>query len=534
MPTGFNSILNANLEWLRFIKPESMVIATFILALIFDFSVPLARRRSTAYICILGLLVALWLNFEQHRAFLDAYKSAQYAVGGELRLMKPVTIFSGMLIHDHFGTFFNFIILLGTVASLLLAIHARELFGKNHGEFYLLLVAVCMGGMFLASASNLLMIYLSIETLSIVSYALAGFLRRDRKSAEAGIKYVIYGAMASGIMIFGMSYLYGMTGTLNLFGEDGIAAQVTSFGSKGFPHGSNSALIAVLTMVFSGFLYKIAAVPFHYWSPDVYEGAPTVATGFFSVVPKAAGFAVLIRSLCAFFPAVAARDRWLGVPSVELVMSVVAVATMTIGNLAALGQTNAKRMLAYSSIAHAGYMLAGLSVLDYKGGEGAADGPSSVLFYLVVYLFMNLGAFVVLVALENIFGGSDLHQLRGAVKRAPVLCVTLCIFLFSLTGLPPFGGFMGKYLIMWKLADRRNYWMIIVIGVNSVISLYYYMKLAKAVAIDQPEEEITTTESTPWLYNCMAIGKSFALLLLFFYFQPIRQLCWHVLEPLRY
>jgi len=332
--------------------------------------------------------------------------------------------------------------------------------------------------------------------------------------------------MASGIMIFGMSYLYGLTGTLNVFGVDGIADKVSTYEVGNISPG---ALIAVLTMVFAGFLYTIAAVPFHYWSPDVYEGAPTTATAFFSVVPKAAGFAVLIRALCAFFPIGGnATHHWLGLPSVESVISVVAVLTMTLGNLGALGQTNAKRMLAYSSIAHAGYMLAGLSVLTTTGG------PAAVLFYLVVYLFMNLGAFVVLVALENIFGGSDLRNLRGAVLREPVLCVTLCVFLFSLTGLPPFGGFTGKYYIMVELAQSKKYWMVMAIGFNSVISLYYYMKLAKAVTIDRSEETKARPEGAPFSYSVMAICKCAALLLLFVYADQIQSLCQQVLLPLRW
>jgi NADH-quinone oxidoreductase subunit N len=537
MPEQFPHILLQNLAHLSYIWPETMVAVTFLLALIFDFVVPAERRKNTAYICIIGLLAALMLNLHQHQQFLEKLKALEHANGPsigvnaamQLGAMHPQSIFSGMLVYDQYGTFFKFIILIGTIISLLLSIHARELFGKNHGEFYLLLVAVCLGGMFLASASNLLMIYLSLESLSIVSYAMAGFLRHDRKSAEAGIKYVIYGAMASGIMIFGMSYLYGLTGTLNVFGNNGIAEQITTVGAgQRVPGG---AIIAVLMMVFAGFLYKIAAVPFHYWSPDVYEGAPTTATAFFSVVPKAAGFAVLIRALCAFFPLGGnAIHPWLGVPSVENVVSVLAVVTMTLGNLAALGQTNAKRMLAYSSIAHAGYMLAGLSVLT------TTRGPAAVLFYLVVYLVMNLGAFLVLVALENVFGGSDLKTLRGAVLREPVLCVALCAFLFSLTGLPPLGGFTGKYYIMVELAHSRKYWMVMAIGFNSVISLYYYMKLAKAVTIDRSEEPAAPPppSAVPFSYSLLAICKCAALLLLFIYADRVQLLCEQVLQPLHW
>jgi len=556
MPTLFSGLLEQNLSHLHFILPEVAVVVTFLVALIVDLILPPERRKTTAYICIVGLLVALVLDVRQMRDFAD-----------QVLQLKTVSkqLYSGMIVYDYYGAFFKFVILLGTIVSLLVAIHARELFGKNHGEFYLLLVAVCLGGMFLSAATNLLMIYLALESLSIVSYAMAGYLRRDRKSAEAGIKYVIYGAMASGVMIFGMSYLYGLGGTLSLLddpaqnqpglitqviGEEpvpvpakaggpisatlkpgdtykgaGLASKVHTFEAR-YPK-SRGAMITILVLVFAGFLYKIAAVPFHYWAPDVYEGAPTVATGFFSVVPKAAGFAVLIRVLCAFFPLGVENGHWLNYQNVEIIVGVLAVMTMIIGNLAALGQSNAKRMLAYSSIAHAGYMLAGLSVLDNN------DGPAAVLFYLVVYLFMNLGAFVCLVALENISGGCDLKQLRGAVRREPVLVVTLCIFLFSLTGLPPLGGFIGKYLIMAKLAEAGKYGMIMWIGLNSVISLYYYMKIAKAVTIDQPEEALpASTESVPASYTVIALAKSAALLLLFFYFEPIHRLCLTVIEPL--
>jgi NADH-quinone oxidoreductase subunit N len=532
MPANFTTLLEHNLRHLSHISPELMVTVTFLLALVFDFVVTPERRKTTAYVCILGLLVALWLNFNQHKAFIAQVENWENLTAAQrLTVMKPSVIFSGMMVHDFYGTFFKSIVLLGTIISLLLAIHARELFGRNQGEFFLLLVAVCLGGMFLASATHLLMIYLSLEALSIVSYAMAGYLRRDRKSAEAGIKYVIYGAMASGIMIFGMSYLYGMTGTMSLIDNpltgDGIATRILNFDTTlpGWQH-TRGALVVVLVMVFSGFLYKIAAVPFHYWSPDVYEGAPTVATGFFSVVPKAAGFAVLIRVLVAFFPIGGSNGHWLDYPGVETVIAVLAVLTMTLGNLAALGQNNAKRMLAYSSIAHAGYMLAGLSVLDRTAGA------ASVLFYLIVYLFMNLGAFLALVGLENIFGGTDLPQLRGAVRREPLLVVTLCIFLFSLTGLPPLAGFIGKYLIMVELANQQHYPMIFWIGINSVISLYYYMKLAKAVAIDKPDDETAPALQSPITYRFIAVCSSAALLLLFVRFKPVHDLCLQAIEPL--
>jgi len=345
---------------------------------------------------------------------------------------------------------------------------------------------------------------------------MAGYLRRDRKSAEAGIKYVIYGAMASGIMIYGMSYLYGITGTLNLYGDDGVAKIIRLFKSGEVPA---AGLIAVLAMVFSGFLYKIAAAPFHYWSPDVYEGSPTTAAGFFSVVPKAAGFAALIRTAFAFFPPHASADSLLKTPGVEYIVMILSVLTMLIGNLAALGQTNAKRMLAYSSIAHAGYMLAGLTVLH------SIEGPAPILFYLGAYLLMNLGAFLVLVAMENIFGGTDLRHLRGAIRREPVLGTALIIFLFSLTGLPPLAGFMGKWFIMVELGKSAHYGMIVWIGLNSVISLYYYMRIAKAVAIDTPDEGNEPKGRTPFSYNFLAVAQSLALVALFVFSEPVMDAC---------
>lgn len=490
--------------------PELMVVVTFLVGLVSDLVSAPERRRNTGYICLLGLVIALALAVQQNDLFVSRLGTGSPLVAA---------IFSGMVVFDQFGTLFRILLITGTIISLLLALHARELNGPNHGEFLVLMVAVCAGGLFLASSTNLLMIYLALETLSVISYALAGFLRRDRKSAEAGIKYMVYGAMASAIMLFGMSYLYGLTGSLDLAE---VARKFLAINQAG-----RGALAIILILFFCGFLYKIAAVPFHYWSPDVYEGAPTAATGFFSVVPKAAGFAVLIRALCAFFPLGSAGPTWLPSVQAEHVIAVLAVATMVVGNLAALGQSDAKRMLAYSSIAHAGYMLAGLSVLDDHLGAAA------VVFYLIVYLLMNLGAFLVLIALENVCGGCDLSQLRGAVRREPLLCVTLCIFLFSLIGLPPLGGFIGKYLIMLKLAGREHYGMVIWIGLNSVVSLYYYMRLAKAVVIDQPEGEATAAERAPVTFRALAVCQAAALLALFVYFEPVQRLCTQALAPLR-
>lgn len=522
MPSNFLTILGQNINHLLLILPELIVAAGFVLALLFDLAVEESRRRSTGYICLLALLAALQANVADFNGFMAGADVVEKS------------LFSGMISHDAFGSFFKLLLLLGTIISILVGLHAKQISGRNQGEFFLLITATCLGGMFLASSSHLLMLYLSLEALSIVSYALAGFLRQDRKSAEAGIKYVIYGAMASGIMIFGMSYLYGLTGSMdlsvivngNMDANPEVKGIAQLFADPELPTGGQGALIALLAMVFTGLLYKIAAAPFHYWSPDVYEGAPTTATAFFSVVPKAAGFAILVRLLAEFFP-IGLDLAKLDYGSSQAAIAAIAILTMTIGNLGALGQSNAKRMMAYSSIAHAGYMLAGLTVLN------AEKGVAAVLYYLVVYLFMNLGAFLTIVALENARGSCELRDLRGAVRQYPLLSVALVVFLFSLVGLPPLAGFMGKYLIMAELANQSSWFLVVFIGLNSVVSLYYYMRLAKAVVVDPPHGAAKEASmSAAPIYSVLATLQAVALILLFLYSEPVVAMCRKALEPL--
>jgi NADH-quinone oxidoreductase subunit N len=341
--------------------------------------------------------------------------------------------------------------------------------------------------MFLAAANDFLILVLALETLSLSSYVLAGYLRADRESSEASIKYVLYGAVASSVMIFGFSYLYGMSGTMKLAGAFAPLAA----------GGNNIAFTIAFAMILAGIGFKISAVPFHNWTPDVYQGSPTPVTAFLAVVSKSAGFAILIR-LVMQAGASAGGIEWAAVGErlfgggFHLLFWILAAATMTVGNFVALRQTNIKRLLGYSSIAHAGYLLMMFTVLNEQAMEAA-------LFYFVVYYVMTLGAFYVAIVLENRAGGCDLKDCRGMSAASPWLVVTMVVFLVSLTGLPPMVGFTGKLKLFKAVVDAGLseaalsgawfYFSLALIGViNSVVSLYYYFKIVKAMALEKCEQ----------------------------------------------
>jgi NADH-quinone oxidoreductase subunit N len=316
------------------------------------------------------------------------------------------------------------------------------------------------------------MAYLALEFVSLTSYALTGFLPHDRRAGEAALKYLIYGGVASGAMIFGMSWLFGLTGTMDYAG---IAR-----GVAGLDPASREALFVALVLVLVGFGYKVAAVPFHMWAPDVYTGAPIPVTAFLAVGSKAAGFAMLLRFF-HFGVTATGPDAVLGaVPLVPLVAAISFV-TMTLGNLAALSQQNMKRLLAYSSIAHAGYALLAVAVF-------ADAGVEAVLFYLAVYYLMNLGAFWVVMLIANATGREDVDAYRGLAWRAggAFPAVALAVFLFSLAGLPPLAGFVGKFYVFAAGIQERLYWLVVAGLGNSVVALYYYARVVKAMFLDAP------------------------------------------------
>jgi NADH-quinone oxidoreductase subunit N len=388
-------------------------------------------------------------------------------------------LFYGMLVADGFALFVKGLVIAAALVGVILAALSPEVRRHQYGEYLILILCITLGTSLLASAQNLLMLYLALELVSLPSYILAGFRHGDRKSSEAALKYVIFGAAASGLMLYGFSLLYGLAGTLDL---PGIGETVVA---RGFAGGVDAQLLVVIAVLLSvaGFAYKVAAVPFHMWCPDVYEGAPTPFVAFLSVAPKAAGFAALVRFFLvgfgqpAGFPA-AGEFPW------PLVLGVLAMATMTVGNFAAIGQDNVKRLLAYSSIAHAGYLLMAAAV-------GSPLAVRGILLYLPIYLLMNMGAFMVVMAVRERTGSESIAAYRGLGARAPYLAVVMAIFLFSLTGIPPFAGFIGKFFLFAAALQTKSpfFYVVAVVGViNSVVSLYYYIRIIRACFLEKPAE----------------------------------------------
>lgn len=420
--------------------------------------------------------------------------------GAAFALLPDVpTAFDGLVSGDGLGRFFRGLFIAAGLFGVAFGALSDEIRPSRFGEFAALLLSTTLGMCFLAQARNLLMIVLALELTSLPSYILAGFRRGDRRSSEAALKYVIYGAAASGFMLYGFSLLYGLTGTLDL-GKLGpaLAAKVA-----GGSINARAALAVAGLLSLVGFGYKIAAVPFHQWCPDVYEGAPTPVTAFLSVGPKAAGIVALLRFVGEGFGAAGAIPAPGTLPWPYL-LGLLAVATMTLGNLAAIPQENAKRLLAYSSIAHAGYLLMGVAV-------GTPEATRAVLLYAPIYLLMNLGAFLAILIVRARTGDETVAAFRGLGHRSPLLAIGLTICLFSLTGVPPFAGFIGKfYLFAAALkVGTTFFYAVAVIGlVNSVISLYYYLRLVKAMFLERaPGGAPVVTVSAP----AMALLAVFAV-----------------------
>ena len=381
--------------------------------------------------------------------------------------------FMGTMLVDPFAIYFFYLFLAATAVAILISSRYLQIEHENHGEYYALMLLSVAGMMCMAAGFDIVLIFIGLELMAISTYVLVGFLRRDRRSNEAALKYLLLGAFSSGIFAYGLSLLYGLTGSTNLY----TIGRTLAFMLQNAPQYTPVAIVALLTTI-TGLLFKIAAVPFHQWAPDAYEGAPTSITGFMSVAVKAAGWAMLLRIL--LWGLLPLRPTW--VP----LLVFVSIATMTGANFAALTQTNTKRLLAYSSIAHVGYMLLGL--VAGTATQVSIDGIKGILIYLLVYTFMNLGAFGVITSLRhrNVVG-DELDDLNGLYSRAPVEAVLMLVFLLSLAGIPPLAGFWGKYFIFLSLIETGHYALAALGVLYSVFGLYYYLKMANAMFMGKAE-----------------------------------------------
>ncbi len=376
--------------------------------------------------------------------------------------------------NDQFARIFKIILLLGTGLSILISIQYVKQANIEASEFYFLLLFATVGMMAMVSGTDMITIFLGLELMSICLYVLAGVLKSRIGSVEASLKYFILGSFATGFLLYGIAFIYGATGTTNLFA---ISHSIVESNTN------HLFLIIGMILLLAGIGFKIAVVPFHMWTPDVYEGSPGPITAFMSVVPKAATFAILIRILTFTLPA--ANTNW------TTLLWIVSVSTMTVGNLIALKQTSVKRMLAYSGIAHTGYLMIGLVVQNQQG-------ISAILFYLMTYVFMNIGAFtiVILVARQK-EKRTKCTDYSGLLQSNPFLTIAMTIFLLSLAGIPPTGGFMGKFYIFMS-AIESDYMGLAVIGVlNSVISLYYYLKVTIMMYMRDPVDSLESISLSP-------------------------------------
>ncbi|MBD3334289.1 MAG: NADH-quinone oxidoreductase subunit NuoN [Candidatus Eisenbacteria bacterium] len=487
-----------NLESLQYYLPELSLLGVFLVVFFIDLATGRERSRAAGPVAVVGLAVV---------AAVTLWTQMRVSAAGE----PGVRLFFGMVAADPIATFFKLVFLAAVAVTILMTLRDSELTDRRLGEYYSLLLLLTMGLFFMASSTNLLMFYIALEVASYLSYVLVGFVKGQIKSSEASLKYVLYGSVSSGAMLFGISIIYGLTGTLDLFALAGLLSEVPRL-----------PLLVATFLIMVGIGYKISAVPFHFWTPDVYEGANTPMTAFLSVASKAAGFALLIRFI--FFGTGAAAGDAVAAIDWQKLLIVLSVLTMTVGNLVAIHQRSMKRLLAYSSIAHAGYILMGLTTLNQEGLFAA-------LFYIAVYLFMNLGAFLVVIALrDRIKDEDDIGSYFGLGARFPAVAVMMGVFLFSLTGLPPTAGFIGKFYL-FAAVIRAGLYELAVIGVlNSVVSLYYYARILRAMFLASGEE-VEQAQAAPGplmpavtrLYSVLLVVLAVPTVLLGIYWNPLAQ-----------
>ena len=489
---NFQSLVNGLLQEttqisVRLFAPELVVCGT-ILAILLVRLLSADRWFSPHYVAMLGAIVALLCTADQYLELgSQQFDSYQF--------------FTGMLIFDKFTLFFRLLLLLSLVLMIALTMLSGIPDNEDGPDFFTLLLGATVGMMVMASSNHLLMLFLGVEMASVPSYALVGFLKGRRESSEAALKYVIYGAGAAGVMLYGISLIAGLTGT----GDFGVLAArlgeiVTN--PAGITDPVSLTLVLGVLMVLVGLAFKLSIVPFHFWCPDVFEGAAAEVAGYLSVASKAAAFALLVRFSLAVVGGVSVALQPLSL-ALGVGIGLIAVVTATFGNLAAYAQTNVKRLLAYSTIAHAGVMLMAVSAMlvmlnapetigwsANEVAENAARCVNGLLYYLTVYLFMNLGAFAIVVMIRNQIFSEELDDYRGLIHHSPTLCVCMLICVFSLIGMPPFGGFFAKlsvFAAVFQATDVHwSMWVVLLVGVlNTVFSLYYYLRILKTMFFDE-------------------------------------------------
>ncbi|MFQ6112495.1 MAG: NADH-quinone oxidoreductase subunit N [bacterium] len=497
--------LQNNIESLSYFIPELILTGVILVLVVADILLKKERSPWTSVFALGGLIIA----------FIAVL--LQYKLGSR-------SIFNDMLAVDPFALYFKILFLASTFLVVFLSIGSIELSGRPVGEYFTLLLTITLGMFLMASATSLVTIFISIELVSVTSFILATYLKTRRRSSEAGLKYAIYGAFSSGLMLYGISLIYGLTGTLNIY-------EISEILNTTNPE--RLTLFISVLLILAGFGYKIAAVPFHFWAPDVYEGAPTPITAFLSVAPKAAGFAMLIRFFNVALVSTGSNGNagaWLPIAGLDWpqLLAVISAATMTLGNLIAIVQNNIKRLLAYSSIAHAGYALMGTVLLSEQG-------IYATIFYLVVYYLMNLGAFLVVIVNQELLGSENINDYKGLAWKAPIPAVAMGVFLFSLTGLPPTAGFVGKfYLFAAVIRGGTEYYWLAVVGImNSVISLYYYARILRSMFLERvrAEESVGLTVS-PYFITLLAI-LVIPTILLGVYWAPLADFANNSVEFLR-
>ncbi|MCX6164874.1 MAG: NADH-quinone oxidoreductase subunit N [Ignavibacteriae bacterium] len=456
------------LNKISYFLPETVLIVTLVICIFADL---ILKKKSVlvTVLAIVGLLVSGYFVYMQYG--LEA------------------SLFKRMIVIDPYSVFFKFLFILSTIFILLFALTSKEFQNAEHtNEHTYLFLSLALGAFLMASSVNMLMMYLSLELVSLTSYILAGYTKKEKRSSEAAMKYVIYGAASSGIMIYAMSLLYGYTGTMNIY----ETARILS----GYGSATNPMIIMAIIMIMAGFGYKISSVPFHFWTPDVYEGSPIPVTAFLAVTSSAAGFAVMIRFFATTFLKSfdMVNGAWQIIDGIKWteIITVLAIASMIIGNFVAIWQSSMKR-----------------------------PGLSAMFVYLMAYLFMNLGAFYATMMIANKLNSDNIEEMKGLGYRSPFVCVSMGVFMFALSGVPATAGFIGKFYLFSALIEKQLIWLAVVGLLNSVVSLFFYVKVLKYMFLMKPDEGYDSKIQYSYGYYIMLL--LFAIPTIFFglYFTPL-------------